>query len=518
MAENPLYRYGQEDDAAYVRKIFDHIAQARQSQDADAYDNFAALYGYQWSKWSNVGRYYVNYLVLNRNDDRVRITVNKLKSIMKARASFIIGRNPTISIDAESPETEDKEAAYIAQRVARADWEQHNLFGVVLDCWEWVKSCGVSFVETYYDPAGGKYLGKYNGKPVFEGEVKARVLPKFSVFWDPLATRWEDVQYVVVGTIIARETLEKQMPDLDWRRLEGDAWTVAPTQISEMIQQLERPELNRLKDMKDQRGRRRNIFLLRYYERPSYKYPRGRYIVTCGHQVIKSDDLLFGEFPLVPFWESTVAGSVNGQTPVTEMRPIQELLNKMVSLDYERSNMPDIYAFPADGGWPKRFGTRSVIVGTYRPGRGEPKFVSAGMPRTDFQIKMRLYEEWLENLGGVSSISSRATTKHETSGRMGYIINEANRALLSDISYRFRRSVADLIRMRLKFMSHFYTDERIMSYIKEDDRREIVRFRGKDISGNWAVSVRFSAIESNPEVRSQRILQLFQNPLVVQSL
>ena len=508
-----------EEDASYVRHLFDEISQARQAQDIEAYNNFAALYGYQWSEWSNIGRFYVNYLALSK-DSKEYIAVNKLKSIMKARAAFIIGQNPTITIEAESPETEDKEAAYIAQRVARADWEQNNLFGTILRCWEWVKSCGIAFIETYYDPGAGKYLGriKETGQPVFEGQVKARVLPKFCVFWDPLATCWDEVQYAIVGLIVSRETLERRHDNIDFRLLDKDEWAIAPTQISEMIAQLERPELVQLRGLKDQEGRRRNFLILKYYERPSRKYPEGRYIVTLGRQVLRSGNLLFGEIPLTPFMESTVAGTINGQTPVTEMRPIQELLNRLVSLDYERSKMPDIYAFPSGAGWPKRFGQKAVIVGEYRPGLGEPKFVSAGISRQDYHIKMRLYEEWMENIAGVSSISARATTKHEVSGRMGYIINEANRALLADIAYHFRRSVADLIRLRLRYMSYFYTDERIMSYINEEDRREVVRFTGKDIGGNWAVTVRFTEIPTNPDVRSQRILQLFQNQIVVEQL
>lgn len=508
------------DDARYVFRLFRELEQARTNQDTDSYNNFAALYGHQYAEWSEIGRYYVNYLALGRTDDRVRITINKIKPIMQARATFIIGENPTISIDSDSPETDDKEAAYVAQRVARADWEQNNLYGACQEVWEWVKSCGLAYIETYYDPSAGKYLGywKEGKRHVFEGRIKSRVYPKFSVYTDPLATTWDEVQYVIIASIVSRESADRMNLNIDYDNLSGDVWAVAPTQIMDLMNQLERPELLAMRDAKDQQGKKRNLLMLKYYERPTADRPRGRFIQVIGDKVIKKGELLFGEFPVVPFIDSTVAGTINGQTPITEMRPVQELLNKIVSLDYERSQQPDVYAFPRGGGFPKRFGTRSVITGEYRPGMGEPKFVSGGSPRQDYIMKMKYYEEWLENIAGVSSISTRADAPSSMSGRMGYILTDANRVLLSGIKYRFQRSVSDWIRLRLRYMSKFYDDERMMSFINEYDKREVIRFTGKDIGDNWSVYVRFAESVNDPNQRAQRILQLFQNQLVVQEL
>jgi len=509
-----------QDDARYVFKLFRELEQARTNQDTDAYNNFAALYGHQYAEWSEIGRYYVNYLALGRTDDRVRITINKIKPIMQARATFIIGENPNISIDSDSPETDDKEAAYVAQRVARADWEQNNLYGACQDVWEWVKSGGLAYIETYYDPNAGKYLGRIaeTGQHVFEGLVKSKVHPKFSVFTDPLATNWNDVQYVIIASIVSREFADRLGLDIDYDNVSGDVWAVSPTQIMDLVNQLERPELIAMQDAQDQKGKKRNLLMLKYYERPTATRPMGRFIQVVGDKVIRKGELLFGEFPVVPFIDSTVAGTINGQTPVTEMRPVQELLNKIVSLDYERSQLPDMYAFPRGGSWPRKFGTRAVITGEYRPGMGEPKFIQAGVNRQDYIMKMKYYEEWLENIAGVSAISSRADAPSSMSGRMGYILTDANRVLLSGIKYRFNRSVADWIRLRLRFMGKFYDDERMMSFINEYDKREVVRFTGKDIGDNWSINVRFAEAINDPNQRAQRILQLFQNPIVVQEL
>lgn len=509
-----------QDDARYVYKMFREMEQARTNQDTDAYNNFAALYGHQYTEWSEVGRYYVNYLALGRTDDRVRITVNKIKPIMQARATFIIGENPTISIDSDSPETDDKEAAYIAQRVARADWEQNNLYGACQEVWEWVKSCGLAYIETYYDPNAGKYLGywKEGKRHVFEGRIRSKVYPKFSVFTDPLATTWEEVQHMVIASVVSREFVERIGINIDLDNLSGDVNTMSPTQIMDLVNQLERPELSMMQDPQNQKGQKRNILMLKYFERPTSENPEGRFIQVIGDTVVKKGKLLFGEFPVVPFIDSTVAGTINGQTPVTEMRPVQELLNKIVSLDYERSQLPDMYAFPVGSGFPRKFGTKAVITGEYRPGMGEPKFIQAGVNRQDYLIKMKYYEEWLENIAGVSSISTRADAPSSMSGRMGYILTDANRVLLSGIKYRFGRSVSDFIRLRLKFMNEFYDDERVMSFVNEYDKREVVRFMGKDIGNNWSVMVRFAESNNDPNQRAQRILQLFQNQVVVQEL
>lgn len=508
------------DDARYVFKLFREREQARTNQDTDSYNNFAALYGHQYAEWSEIGKYYVNYLALGRADDTRYITVNKIKPIMQARSTFIIGDNPSISIESDSPETEDKEAAYIAQRVARADWEQNNLYGACQDVWEWVKPCGLAYIETYYDPSAGKYLGYWReGKQhVFEGRVKSRVYPKLSVFPDPMGTNWDEVNDVIVASIVSREFCDRIGLNIDYEALSGDIWNVSPTRVMDLINELERPELVNLRDLHDQKGQKRNLLMLKYYERPTAERPRGRFIQVVGNKVVKKGDLLFGEFPIVPFIDSSVAGTVNGQTPITEMRPIQELLNRVVTLDYERSRQPDIYAFPIGAGFPRKFGNKAVITGTYRPGQGEPKFIQGGVNRQDYTIKIKQYEGWLEEIGAVSSISTRADAPSSMSGRMGYILTDANRVLLSPVRYRFHRSVEDFIRLRLKFMNKFYDDERMMSFINEYDKREIVRFTGKQIGDNWSTKVRFAEATNDPNMRAQRILQLFQNQIVVQEL
>jgi len=176
--------------------------------------------------------------------------------------------------------------------------------------------------------------------------------------------------------------------------------------------------------------------------------------------------------------------------------------------------VPDMIALPMGGGWPKKFQSKSLIIGEYRPGTGQPLFVQGGQNRPDYLAKMQHYEGWLENIGGVSPVEA----SDRISGRLGYIVTDQNRVMLSAVRYRFRRSVSDLIRMRLRFMGKYYNDERMMSFINEYDRREVIRFTGKDIGTNWSVAVRFAESNNNPEARAQRILSLFQNQLVVQAL
>lgn len=504
----------------YVQRLWEEGVQSKISIDTRNRNNYATITGHQHALWNPRMRYYDNYLTTIR-DDRIHMTLNKTRTIMEAREAFIIGEEPSISVDSDSPEMRDKMAAGTAQRVAKADWEKHDIWNSdIKDVMEWTKSCGEGFIQVYYNPGVGKFLGYADDKtPVFEGEVEERVRSSFETIVDPLARNFKSARYVLCASIFAVEDAKDRFPDLNWTDIqrEGATQFTAETQHNLNIQ-LNSPSAYASVGAIDKEGKSRTVLVIEYWEKPTKEAPRGKYIVVVGGQVAQYSPLEVDEIPLIPFYQILEAGSLHGDTPVTEMRPMQENLNSIISLDMERSQVADMIGVPYGGGWPLNFGGKAIVVGRVNPAMGQPMFVSGGTPRQDYLLKIRYYEEKLEELGGVSSVAAQSKSATKMSGRSMYIVTDANIKLLKKISERFNKSVQKLVRLRLKYINKFYTEERTMGFTGETDRREIARFVGANIGDNYAVKIRLIGNMDNPEQRSQKLLMLSQNQPVMEKI
>lgn len=503
----------------YVQRLWHEGVQSKISIDDRNRNNYAVITGHQHALWNAGMRHYDNYLTTVK-DNRIHMTLNKTRTVMEAREAFIIGEEPSISVDSDSPEMRDKMAAGTAQRVAKADWEKHDIWNTdIKDVMEWTKSCGESFIQVYYNPGVGKFLGYADDKtPVFEGEVEQRVRSSFETIVDPLARNFKSARYVLCGSIFAVEDAKDRFPDLDWENIqrEGATQFTAETQHNLNIQ-LNSPSAYASIGAIDKEGKSRTVLVIEYWGKPTKEAPRGRYLVVVGGQVAQYSPLEVDEIPLIPFYQILEAGSLHGDTPVTEMRPMQENLNDIISLDMERSMVADLIGVPS--GWPLKFGGKALVVGRINPAFGSPVFVPGGTPRQDYLLKIRYYEEKLEELGGVSSVAAQSKSATKMSGRSMYIVTDANIKLLKKISERFNKSVQKLVRLRLKYINKFYTEERTMGFMGETDRREIARFVGADIGNNYSVKIRLIGNMDNPEQRSQKLLLLAtQSPLITEQI
>ena len=486
----------------YIYSLYNDIQAYRRPILSVWWTNLAWLYGNQWTCWNEALQKLDNYITVIK-DKRIRLTINIIRNIMAARTAFIVGGEPQIYAEPKGDETEDKLKAYITQRVARSDWEENNLFYKIMAAWEWVKSCGEGYTLTYYDK--------------FEKRIKQRTISPFQVAIDPLAQEPNEWRYFIIGNIISSEDFASIYPELNPDDFIKENNELPPT-FEEMYYAIKSPNLRNLLDIDDVDNKKRNLFVLEYYEKPSPDNPDGSYRLIVNKKVAKKLPLDIGEIPVVGFYESMQAGMLDHHTPITDIRVLQEELNRTASLDLERMQLPDFISFPRGQGWPKHFGARAIEIGWHTPLSGEPKFINGSSQRFDYLARMKYFEEKAENLAGVSAIATRSDPKYQMSGRMGYIVTEANRSLLDFIATQFRKSEAKLIKLRLKYIKKYYSGEKIASFINEYDVRETLRFKTEDINDNCIIRVVHNDNLSNPIAKANLLVQLAQNPLIIQEL
>jgi len=512
----------QANEGVFHTNRWDDLMQARNAVHTDCYDNSAAMYGDVFTTWDDTFHRYLDALH-NYPRDEVLFDINKIVPMMLARDAFIMGDGMTIYTHSTSDETIGTQRARKAQQIARAHWEQHDMWSKYLAVREWGKICGTSFMRIYYDPSAGN---KIKGSRLFEGEVKALPLSLWQVAWDPFGDEWDQVGYAYIASLKPVEQLEARGLEMDWGLVMKDDEKKAWISQHELYINAQKPELAHLNTNRDSKGRKRNVLVLEYFEKPSKAKPQGEYAVIIGQKIVRKTPLEVGMIPIIPFYDTRKAGTILSETPVKRMRPLQEAIDHLASNLLKRSMLPDIYSFPDSLGWPtnpRKFAGKAFILGEHRSfgpsgGSAEPKYLSCGQIRQDFMMLFNLFEGEMEKLAGVSSLAT-AQPKGEWSGRFGYIVNEANKKLLSKISYEFKKSVEQTERLILMFVNKYYTEERTAQYINESDMREIVRYKGSDIGTDWTIEVSLqSNLMDDPMQIAQMTLQYLSIPLIAQQV
>ena len=508
------------DVGSWHRSRWEDYVNAREAVHSDCFDNAAALYGDIFKTWDDVFRRYQDALH-GYDQDRVMFDVNKIVTIMAARDSFITGENASVYVHSNTDETIGRQQANLAQRVARAYWQEHDMWSKFLETREYCKWCATAFDRIYFNPGLGKRI---KGSPLHEGEVVVSPMSLFQVAWDPLADEWERAQHAYIASVKPIEEIQAKYGDVDWEQALKDSEKSAWVSQHERYIEMQKPELGRtLEKLSTYKGKRRNVLVLEYFEKPCKDYPQGRYMVIIGNRIVRQVPLELNVIPIVPFYDMRKAGTMISQTPVSRMRVLQEAIDRLASNLLERAMIPDILTvppgYPTD---PKKFaGKAFYILETtgFAHNALEPKYYTGSGLRQDYIMLFRLYEEQMENLAGVSSIAARQRPGYQMSGRMGYIVTEANKALLGKISYQFKKSCERVMRIVLQYVNKYYTEERTASYINESDMREVVRYRGTDIGTNWTLDVSLGPnLMDDPITIAMNTLQLMNIPLVMQKL
>jgi len=509
------------DTGAYHRSRWDDYVQSRNTVHEEWFNNSSALYGDPFATWDdNFHRY--QDMLRGYREDYALFNINKIRTIMAARDAFITGENATVYVHSTSDETAGQERARVAQNVARAFWLQNDMWSRYLDAREYCKWTGNGYLRVYFNPwKGAKIKGSKVG--VGQGLVLPQVLSPYQVTWDPLADEWDKINHLYIASIIAVEDAKTRYPGLDMKEAVKDSQKYAWVSQHERYIECQKPELARSRELRDERNQPRNILRLEYFEMPTREYPQGRYQVIVGDQIVKETPLEVGVIPVVPFFDMKKSGTLIAQTPMSDMATIQEAIIRLATLLFKRAQIPDIIGVPS--GWPtepRKFAGKAFIIGELQ-GFGaqnqQPVIAQSGQIRQDHLMLFRLYEEQLENIAGVSSIASRQKPGYQMSGRMGYIVTDANRAMLGKISYGFKKSCEQVMRLVLMYINRYYSDERMSNFINENDKWEVINYRGTDIGTDYTLDVSLGLnMMDDPTTIAQTTLQFLSLPMVQQSV
>lgn len=437
---------------------------------------------------------------------RVRMVDNHILSIYLGLVGRYMATPLEPEVTASGPDPQDQLAARAATRVLRHLYSMEADDGAVglehqaADFYGWLVAAGRVYLYGYWDPEA--WVETPNGSRQI-GDVRTAVLTPFEVYGDPSARRFAEAHWAFRSVIRNVDELKLEYPDeakrIQPERLRTEA-PIPPTQASSMRSGL----WLRVPEIRD------SVMLREYFERPSLRYPEGRYAVYAGGGknpvLLRYDEALPYGHRRIPIREVgyiRVPGAYNAMGIVEPLRDPQRFLNEIQSRRIEHIRMM------ATGKWLVDYeaGVAKDAI-TSEPGEvifkhvgGTVQHVPMAPLPPDVQDEISMLEASMQRIGQLQEFGVQAPGGGRQTAVAAMIQRELQdlsrvpfQAELKSALQRFFRDLLEIARER-------YVETRLFRF-GSGTEAESQALRGADLKGEWNVA--FNVPLMGPLSRSER--------------
>lgn len=457
---------------------------AHSDEDLQSYVQLAYYAGKQWLAVSKTAK---TIVPLPKEDWQVQYTANRVMPIVRTELAKITRNKLTKTVIPASTEDEDIRAARLADKVV--EWLEYelDLQEVDQEAILWALTTRIGFVKPVWDASKGVVLSTEKGKRTHQGDVSIEVLSLFEVKWDPSASRWKDVQWVIhekprtvdyVKTVYGLEVT----PD------EG----LSVTSIYDG--KLKSLTASGLTGIGGAAKEVKNMVLVReLWEAPSFEYPNGRRITTGGgKELYYSEDIGFGEndhsereIPIFALNHINIPGKIVGSSVVEQLMPVQREYNKSRSQIQENKNLM------ANPQWVVEYG--SLIEGyditnmpggliQYQKGYTAPFMSQPTSLGNDVEANIERCLEEFMFISGQQEVSHGATPTGVSSGVAIQLLQDQDDTKLGPNIAQYSRFKQKYMSYMLKIIKYKYDIERTVKVVGRNKRTEAVTFKGSDLA------------------------------------
>lgn len=416
----------QEGFASYVRREFERRLKERAIYEQQWLLNLSFIEGQHYAQVHKVtGEVYTPE---RKYPWEMREVFNHIAPTFETRIAKLTRNRPVMAVRPGSPDEDDVSSAKVSTKILRYNLDAQGFDAILEEAVAWAESCGTSFLKNLWNPARGPVVqdpmaamdptmqqqeeGGVSQMGVPIGDVETVVVPPFEMLpEDVLRPRLEDQRSIIhakgwpvdsdhVQALVERYKMEHPEAE-DWKPMPEDIASVSVGRgtINGMPQQ--RFTISSLKD---------RIIVIEYYERPSRRYPTGRFAIVIGDKLVHYGPLPYREDVDFPFAKIDSIRRTNcfwSKSVVERLIPVQRRYNAVRNRIAEYLNRVGI------GQWTAEEGTVDVDELTNEPGivvehtRGSrpPQPVQYQPLPSTFMEEMNTLVQEIHQISGVHEVS-----------------------------------------------------------------------------------------------------------------
>lgn len=373
---------------------------------------------------------------------------------------------------------------------------------------------GIEFGKDDNTPENDPFLTNQPNNRLKEGDVETIVVPPYQIFPESNYTN---------SMKTTRSIIHAQAFHID--EIE-EIWDVRVDPEETAVHDLERTKSGlgglgysatgyqtTIREMKD------HAVLKEYYERPSKKYPLGRFIVVAGNKTLHAGPLPYeiGEdrdvdLPFISVRSIDNPGHFWGKSIIERCIPIQRRYNALRNRKAEYLNLVSI------GQWYEPIG--SVDEDTelnnspgarirYRPGIGAPEPVQFPNLPASFEGEVQTLLQEFTAVSGVSELSRYSEAPSGVrSGVALSIANEQDDTRLALTTTKVANAIVRLGKCWLRLYRQYAMEPRLVRITGESREVEVMQWNASDLRSDDVIVENSSALSETPAQRRQMIFDL----------
>lgn len=481
--------------------------------------------------------------VSSKNEHIPRPVTNYIFDAYQTLKSYLIKSKPRITVTPNTQTYRDKSAAKLANLVAESNWErlkeQAN--------YEYAAAClityGTVFKKSYFDnsyltvakvpkmitvpkadPLTGEIIGQaelpetdpLTGEMVFEeipiGDLNTDVVEPYRLALDPLAN---DIHK-------ARWIMEYSIQTLDWIK---ETYSLQKEGYTELVDEVKAEaglssSLKRFFNLKNSSGQGASstgfgsapsddmienaAVVKEYYERPSFRFPKGRLVVVANNITLYVGDSPYSGPELGDWhpysecrWE-IVPGRFWGKSPFDDGVEIQKKINSIdavIILTRKTMAIPQKLIPLGSGISPGQWSGRPGEEVFYRNSEGAPSTIpSSGVDASVFQEREQSLEDFKQITGAIDILKGDRPPGVTAASALN-MLYEVGTGKLFPILDRWKLFVETDQKKQLKVIAKFYKEPReefikILKMKNSDLSEEMIdRFIGSELYDNCNVII-----------------------------
>jgi len=496
LSPDKLLEFAQSDEGKklsdWVRRQYNTLRSARRPYERQWYTNLSFYMGKQYVEWSTRDEKLVPLPKVDKYTPR--ITVNKIRPIVRTEISKLTSQRPTASVMPSSNDDDDVFAARAGEQVWQSLYDRLQFHKHLSTAAYWLSVTGNAYIKTYWDGSA------YDAYTKTYGDIRWAALSPFNILVPDLLE--EDLQsqtYVLCVYAKPIEWIEIMYADVI-----PPGMNIAPTtDVNDIISP------NRL-GITGGQVRPESALIIEAWIKPgaSKLLPNGGFVTIVNDQIIQAGlngiPYPHGEFPFAKI-SHVPTGRFYAESVVSDLIPLQIEYNRTQSQIIEAKNRTSKPQMLYDEGSvvPQKITTEPGLWIPIRPNAIRPQPIPlTELPSYVVQFNER-QERNFEDISGQHEVSRGSAPGGVSAATAIAYLAERDDSYLATTISSLEMAIETVARQSLTLAAEYWDIPRLIKATGEDGGYEAILLKGSDIA--TGCDLRIESGSALPQSKSARM-------------
>lgn len=441
---------------------------------------------------------------------------NCIKPLIDTRTANLMSVNYLMSVNPMTSDLDDHEKAAVSTKLLRYTQMRVNFDSMKNTVIQYLERTGNAYILSWWDKNLGELAAIVENPEnspaqteLHDGDLSCGIISPYELFVsDIYKSTMQDQRFAITKQVMTKdEIFDRYGIKTDGR--ECDTYVVSPVNGSGDFGIENATFTQSIKSQKD------SEYVITYYEKPSRRYPDGRFAIMVGDYLIHYSSLPYDEIPITAIKCKEDAGSFYGKSAIEELIPLQRSYNGVKNriLDYYKriafpvlavqyGTLPNIDDYLINGIEP---GEILSYNGSVKPNFIDYPNLPDGIMNEAAQLKSDM-----EYTAGVSQLMVYGQVSNGTSGKAIDSRREIDSTRMSLTAENIRNGVKEMAVVWLHIYKRYATGYRCCKVTGLNDIGGVITWCSDDIT---SYDVKFDTeneLKYSEDNQKQAFLTAFQ--------